>query len=250
MQHTLNMRARRSSYMDDSDGYLIGPPVTIIQNDEKNRVEMHIRGDLPPPQVVSMELTTLDKMASSFNTLVVYINTPGGSGDTLTELLSIMKRYKTIITVSCGQAASAGFIIWCAGHVRVVQEYSVLMAHRESYEMRGKTEQHLSVASFNQKNFSRLLSRVCGHVLSEAEQETAKITEVFLSAEDAINRKVAISWEDFITRDNQGIETVTYVMVGDSTYQLLDEDTIADPSDPDGTPININQIMYGLPYKI
>lgn len=250
MHHTLNMRTHRSSFMDDSDGYPIGTPITIMQNDEKNRVEMYIRGELPPPQVVSVELMTLDKLASSFSTLVVYINTPGGSGDTMTELLSIMKRYKTVITVSCGQAASAGFIIWCAGHVRVVQEYSVLMAHRESYRMQGKTEQHLSVALFNQKNFSRLLSSVCGHVLSEAEQETAKITEVFLLAEDAINRKVAISWEDFIGRDNRELETVTYVMLDDKTYQLLDENTVADASTPEGTPININQIVYGLPYKI
>jgi len=220
--------------------------ILVTVNAPKNRVEVHIRGPFLQPHMVSGQIATLYDMANQYDTAVVYINSPGGSIDTLTELLSIFKMFKTLITVAAGRVCSAGFFLWCAGDVRVVQKYSVLMAHRESYRFDGKTDQHIDVGLFTNKICGSMIEDLCGDILTDKEKELIKTTEVFLSDQDMLDRKKAISWSQFSVRDEYIPEYTTIVTVDDVDYTFVDDEFVMDDT---GSVYKFAELLYDIPEK-
>lgn len=199
---------------------------TMIKNDNHNRIELHIRGGIPDPSAVSGEFSLLYQYAEEYPTLLIYLNSPGGVVSTAVELLSIMGKYRTVITVATGEIASAGFFIWCAGQIRVIQPYCSVMTHRESYGGTAKTQQHIDQAVYVNELYDELIEDVCGGVLTKEEVERIKYTEVFFSGKELINRDQAISWEQFVEADTTPIEWGTYATINDKQYVRVSEDLV------------------------
>lgn len=241
-------RLKRSKLDDEEEGEGVldtNSLILVTVNQRKNRVEVHIRGPFVPPHMVSTQIATLYEMSEQYETVLIYINSPGGSVDTLTELLSAFGRFQTIITVAAGRVSSAGFFLWASGHIRVVQKYTVLMAHRESYRFDGKTDQHIDFGVFTNKICGSMIEDLCGHLLTDDEKVRIKTTEVFLSDQDMIDRKKAITWSQFISRDNFQPEYHTVMSLDGVDYTLEGEAAV----DEHGNVYNIPELIYDIPEK-
>lgn len=67
------------------------------------------------------------------NAIRVYISSPGGDLVNGLSVVSAIRSSRTpVVTYALGMAASAAFVVLAAGHVRVAQEYSILMYHQLS----------------------------------------------------------------------------------------------------------------------
>jgi hypothetical protein len=180
---------------------------------------------------------------------MIYINSGGGRVDLMLELFTIMDKFRHTITVVCAEAASAGFLLWARGDIRVVQPHSELMAHRESYGFYGKTAQHEDNVVAKQKRFTRLYQEVTEGVLTDDEFERSKYTEITISDEEMIERGCAIGWEQFIEKDMEPVrhdmivqrDGVSYLLVNDMLVPITYESTgeIYDPM----------EVMYGVENK-
>lgn len=238
---------RRKFENEDEEGVMLDTSslILITTNPLKNRVEVHIRGPFVPPHMVSTQIATLYDMANQYDTVLVYINSPGGTLDTLTELLGAFSLFTTVITVAAGSAGSAGFFLWASGHIRVVQKYTVLMAHRESYRFDGKTDQHIEMGVFTNKICGSMIEDLCGDMLTDEEKHRIKTTEVFLSDQDMIDRKKAITWSQFVARDNFQPEYRTVMTLNETEFELDGDCAI----DNNGNVYNISELIYDVPEK-
>lgn len=187
--------------------------ILITENRELGRVEVHLRGEFPDSSDVGREMVGLYNLAEEYSQLVVYINSVGGHLSLCVELLSLFDKFDKVITVGAGIVASAGFLVWCAGDVRVVQSHTSFMAHRESWGSMGKTQTILDYAEHNDKIYTKMAHDVCQNILTEDEYQRSKTTEVFLTPDELVeNRGVAIWWDDFLTLD-RGEHIITHNII-------------------------------------
>lgn len=242
---SLQKHPRRNNKDSDEGGGDPNSLVLVSVNRAKTRVEVHIRGPFVAPNVVSSQIATIYELAETYDTVLIYINSPGGCVDTLAEMLSAFAQYKTVITVACGQVASAGFFLWCSGHIRVVQKYTVLMAHRESYQFAGKTQQHVEFGNFTEKLCGAMIQDLCGEVLTSDEMDTIRLTEVFLSDKDMIDRGFAITWKQFMEKDSITLNVYSGTTIDGVHYTLEGDTAIND----DGQVYLLNELMYDVPNK-
>lgn len=175
---------------------------SVEENRDKHRIEVVLSGAVPSPEAVAPQISSIREMSEEYQTILLYMNTPGGVADTMVEMINAVKMYDNIITVNTGQCASAGFILWCLGDVRVVSDYSRFLAHRESYSYTGQSDNHLQSAEFSTKHFMRLFAETCSSVVTEAEAEEVKFRDVLFSDTDMVDRGVAITLDDFKNMDN------------------------------------------------
>lgn len=217
----------------------------VVKNEKHNRIEVHIRGILPSPEDLGEPFTHLYNLAEEFSNCIVYLNTPGGDGNSMIELFSVLRKFKNIVTVGLGEISSAGAMLWCIGNIRVISEYTSVMFHRESYGWGGKTDQHLDLANHTSKIYSKLCKDIFDGILTDEEVEKTKYTEVYLSADDLIERGVAISWDDFKKYDLEEPQIIQMIMVDDKQYQVMDEENLIYVDDNNQTyVVNLFDVMY------
>lgn len=162
--------------------------ITVGFNERKSVVELKIIGEIHEPREYVREFYILEELSVEYRILQITLNSPGGSLATLLELLSLIKKFDYIITVGKGRICSAAFVIWCAGNLRIADDYSVFMAHRESYGNYGKTTEHLEYAEKIDEINKSLFRNYLSGILTRKEMEKIKTTEVWLSYKDLINR--------------------------------------------------------------
>lgn len=224
----------------------------LIHNEEHNRVEIHLRGPIGGPELLSEHLTNLYHLSEKVSQCLIYINSPGGSVSTLVELLSILKKFDTVITVATGEVASAGFMLWCSGDVRVVQEYCSVMCHRESFgNPDAKTDNHLDMANYTNAVYGAMVRDLCGGVLNEMEMEKIRYAEVFLTSEELIAREYAISWDQFIQADTEEPTPTVSIKIDGDEYVFISESMVMreHPEDPTkAIVLPYIEALYGVPY--
>lgn len=193
-------------------------PKSIVVTDvpELARVELFIRGPIGPVIEYSGELIKLQDLSSKYNVLYVTINTPGGDLMVTLELLRIFKLYQKIVTIGIGEVASAGFILWSAGTLKVLDEYAILMIHRESFGNFGKIAEHLALANVSETIYRRLYANTVDSLLTEDERTRSRISEVWIDALDMVKRGQCITINDFTNPTRRVVDTIT-------TYVLLNE---------------------------
>lgn len=220
----------------------------VLTNDDHNRVEAHIRGPIIGADGLGEQLTTLYQLSEQYDTLLMYFNTPGGSVATMVEILAAMDKFSTVITIATGQVSSAGFTMWCAGDVRVVQKYSSMMAHRESFEYYGKSNQHADHTTHVDEVYSSMMRDICGSFLTDEEMERAKYTEVFLSGEIMVERGLAISWEQFIQADISQIQATEYLEIDGVYYENMGNNQLGlTLENGDVVIMSMYDVIYGVP---
>lgn len=199
--------------------------IGISINEGKNRVEVSLRGVFPDPNQIGEQILQLSNLSESYDVVLVTINSPGGDAASLSDILSVLKQYQTCITVGVGMVASAGFLLWGAGDVRVVKEYTTFMAHRESYIYHGKTAQHTDLSQHWESVGDRMMKELIGPYLTVEELEKSRYTEVFLNDVTMLERRSGISWLEFQKRDNMGFPSATVVEIDDVEYTLVGDGT-------------------------
>lgn len=185
--------------------------INIIEN--RGRIELYLRGIFGDPRDSTNELIALEKLSEEYDTLLIHINSFGGNSSLMTELINIAKKFPNIITIGAGDVASAGAVLWSIGDVRVLTEYTSVMYHRESYFFGGKTDQHLEYATHNNALYLRMIDELCGHILTPTERDRAKVTEVYFTDTDLIERGAAITYEQFIKFDSIVYDVKPLVMI-------------------------------------
>lgn len=203
----------------------------IYINDKLDRVECYCHGRFPVIDEVSEEIITLHELSTSYSTLMLFINSPGGVVNTFVELAGVCKKYDEVITVNTGECSSAGLTLWAIGDYRLAYKHSQFMYHRESYALGyDKTSNHRDFIEFNDKVYQEMSSDVLDSIITPEEFELGKRSEVWLSYSDLIGRGSCILWDDYIHRQKTyepiecfTIDGVTFIADGEDNYIVVDK---------------------------
>lgn len=105
-----------------------------------------------------VDMITIMDIAEEHDEIHLFINTPGGSLDTTLSILHAMIRCKaTIMTHADGLVASAGTLLFLAGHNYCVYPYATFMAHDGSSGSIGKINENLK----NVMSTASLIRKIC-----------------------------------------------------------------------------------------
>ena len=134
--------------------------------------------------------------------LHILINSIGGDVESLSMILQQVLQYRHRVTVCCGAALSAGFILWACGHERYVSPYSELMYHTiySGYEGKG-----VELSSYG-KHVETLTDRIMEAVgmkdlISDEDMQRGKSTEVWYTGEDFIKSGKAKDYPEYLKRE-------------------------------------------------
>ncbi len=194
-----NARTRNEDFeVDIKNAFNKQKNIQIAEDKERNLVIMKIYGGIEEPEEYIEELARLEILSNTYDVLEITLNSPGGSLNTTIDLVSIIKKFKYVATIGKGEVASAAFMLWTMGNVRVVTEYSMYMAHRESYGMYGKTSEHRDAAKAFGMVYEEMFEDCFGDLLTEEEKLIAERSEAWLSYKDLLKRDRVISFENYL----------------------------------------------------
>ncbi len=176
--------------------------IQIGESPERNLVWLKIYGVIEEPSEYIEEISKLEKLYEKYDVLEITLNSPGGSLNTTVDLASIINKFSYVITIGKGEIASAAFMLWTMGDIKVVTDYSMYMAHRESYGMYGKTSEHKATADIFGRVYEEMFEDCFGDILTETEKQIADRSETWISYKDLLQRKGVISFDEYITPSN------------------------------------------------
>jgi len=116
----------------------------------------------------------LDTLYTSSETdvIMIHLNTPGGYLNTAVEIIHAIAQCKaTVITCADGQVASAGSLIFFAGHTFLIGEFCEVMLHDGSGGNIGKINENLKSAQFTADRLAHIYQTVYGRFFSPVEVE-------------------------------------------------------------------------------
>jgi ATP-dependent Clp protease protease subunit len=130
------------------------------------------------------------KTSEQHDTIFIYLNTPGGNLLTTLQIISAIKNSAaTVVTCMEGQVASAGTMIFLAGHKHMVGPNTIFMAHNYSGASFGKGFELKTRQKFDEQYFHKFVRATYTGFLTE--EEIASIMEdrdVWLDAEEVTKR--------------------------------------------------------------
>ena len=101
--------------------------------------------------------------AGETDIIMIHLNTPGGYLNTAVEIIHAIAQCKaTVITCADGQVASAGSLIFFAGHTFLIGEFCEVMLHDGSGGNIGKINENLKSAEFTAKRLAHIYHTVYG----------------------------------------------------------------------------------------
>jgi ATP-dependent protease ClpP protease subunit len=159
---------------------------------------LYLYGEVVSPDEMQDIFVKLNEYADELDTIEIFINSIGGDLITTIDLMNILERFTTVITINAGEASSAGFFIWAKGNIRLTYKYAMFMAHRESYGMIGKTKEHKNYVQKIDKIYGKLYEELFSKILTEDELKLSETTEVWLSAEDIVERGIGLYYDDYL----------------------------------------------------
>lgn len=193
---------------------------------ETNEVNLTIFGTIEEPEEYINELSKLRELSNANHILTIYINSNGGSVHTLVSLLSIMKLYTLVITLAEGIVASAAFMLWSKGDVRVTFDHTIFMAHRESYGLSGNTLKHSNYNKVVQKTLGPLFKDCMAGILTKKEINDAQTIDVFLNSDILLKRKKCITYEKYIELANN-TKKISLINIGDNFWYSKEDGSFA-----------------------
>ena len=127
-------------------------------------------GDVPP----FLDMINTLKTAEQHDTVFIYLNTPGGNLYTAIQIISAIRQSNaTVVTCIEGMVASAGTLLFLAGHKHVVNPNCTFMIHNYSHGAWGKGNEVALRVKHSEHYFNKLAHDLYGGFLTEEE-----ITEV------------------------------------------------------------------------
>jgi len=196
----------------------ISTPYVLKKYDDFCR--LYLYGEVVSPDEMQDIFVKLNEYAEELDTIEIFINSIGGDLVSTIDLIGILKRFNNIITVNTGEALSAGFFIWATGSIRLAYKYSMFMAHREAYGMFGKTKEHKNYVQKIDDVYSKLYEELFSKILTKNELKLSETTEVWLSAEDIVNRGSGLYYDDY----NNGLLELANIYVSPVTNKYYKYD--------------------------
>jgi ATP-dependent protease ClpP protease subunit len=209
--------------------------VYVGEDQDRNIAIVLIYGVIDEPDEYVDELLKLNCLSSKYDVVEVTLNSPGGSLNTTVDMLSTINKFEVVITIGKGEVASAAFMLWASGDIRVVTDYSMYMAHRESYGMYGKTSEHRDAAQTFGKVYEELFEECFGDLLNDKEKLIAERSETWLSYKDLLERDRVISYDKYVVPTN--LYSVVELFVTDSGSIFM--------KDPDSDSFRSVTLQYG-----
>lgn len=142
----------------------------VLENERKLYLEGDIDGDALNLQrmILRFNIEDAGKPKEERKPIYIYIHSPGGDVDMMWSLVdAIMLSETPIVTVNMGVAASAGGIIFLAGHRRVMLRRSRLVIHEGSARMAGDAVKVMDAS----ESYKKLMKQLQDYIL-----ERTKIT--------------------------------------------------------------------------
>ncbi len=155
--------------------------------------------------------------------LHILINSIGGSVDNLSFVLQQVLQYHHRVTVCCGSALSAGFILWACGHERYVSPYSELMYHTIYSGYEGKGTELASYGNHIERLNDELMDAVgMDSLISAKDMQMGKTTEVWYIGKDFIDSGKAMEYSEYSKRHIP--LSVGIMVAGDNRFFAKSED--------------------------
>ena len=176
----------------------------VLFKDCDTHYELIYTGEFEDVGRESIEITKLMqdlKDGDKDKELHIFISSIGGSVENLSLLLQQVLQYQHRITICCGSALSAGFILWACGHERYVSPYSELMYHTIFSGYEGKGVELSSYGNHVERLTDSLMEAVgMKDIIPEKDLAKGKSTEVWYLGEDFIKSGKARSYDDYVNR--------------------------------------------------
>lgn len=160
--------------------------------------------------------------------LHILINSIGGSVDNLSFVLQQVLEYHHRVTICCGSALSAGFILWACGHERYVSPYSELMYHTIYSGYEGKGTELTSYGNHVERLTMELMEAVSmKDIISKDDMERGKSTEVWYLGKDFIESGKAKDYSEYASRKIPTVALITiaanrfFAKSGDKYLELV-----------------------------
>lgn len=184
------------------DNYFKEP---VCFKDCNNYYELIYTGEFESIGRNSTEMTNLIrdlKDGDKDKELHILISSIGGDVENLILILQQVLQYNHRVTVCCGAALSAGFILWATGHEKYVSPYSELMYHTIYSGYAGKGVELTTYGNHIERLTSKLMEAVnMQNLISEEDMQKGKSTEVWYTGEDFINAGKAKDYSEYVTRE-------------------------------------------------
>lgn len=134
--------------------------------------------------------------------LHILISSIGGDVENLILILQQILQYNHRVTVCCGAALSAGFMLWATGHEKYVSPYSELMYHTIYSGYEGKGVELTTYGNHIERLTYKLMEAVnMQDLISEEDMQKGKSTEVWYTGEDFINAGKAKDYSEYVKRE-------------------------------------------------
>jgi ATP-dependent protease ClpP protease subunit len=176
--------------------------IQVTEDPERSLAILRIYGQIEEPEEYIEEIAKLDSLSKKYDVLEITLNSPGGSLNTTVDLASIINHFSYVVTIGKGEIASAAFMIWTMGDIKVVTDYSMYMAHRESYGMYGKTSEHRDAANTFGKVYEEMFTDCFADILTNEEKAIADRSEAWISYKDLMERPGVISYDSYVHPKN------------------------------------------------
>lgn len=128
--------------------------------------------------------------AQPSETVVLYLNTPGGRLDLTMQIINAMRSSEAdVIAIADGAVASAGSLILFAAPNIGVQPLSYVMMHDGTEGLGGKSNENLKQAQFTTKLMRQICRSIYGPFFSEEEIDSLLDgKDMWLTSEDVESR--------------------------------------------------------------
>lgn len=143
-------------------------------------------GDVPP----FLDMINTLKTAEQHDTVFIYLNTPGGNLYTAIQIISAIRQSNaTVVTCIEGMVASAGTLLFLAGHKHVVNPNCTFMIHNYSHGAWGKGNEVALRVKHSEHYFNKLANDLYGKFLTEDEiNDVINGKDFWMESEEVLKR--------------------------------------------------------------
>jgi ATP-dependent Clp protease protease subunit len=191
----VNPAVKKATSLDDLEAELFSPskPYTISRNIKPQQtINLYISEAIGSPEQYVTLIDTL-RNAHPYDTIFMYLNTPGGYLTTGCQILHAMRDCQArLITVLDGSVCSMGALIFLAANEFVVHDYCQLMFHNYSGGLYGKGHELASQLNADADHYAYMLQDICSPFLEPEEIEAILAGQDIWLNSDEVRQRLAV----------------------------------------------------------
>jgi Protease subunit of ATP-dependent Clp proteases len=180
-------------------------------------------GEVPP----FLDMINTLKTAEQHDTVFIYLNTPGGNLYTAIQIISAIRQSNaTVVTCIEGMVASAGTLLFLAGHKHVVNPNCTFMIHNYSHGAWGKGNEVALRVKHSEHYFNKLAHDLYGKFLTEDEiNDVINGKDFWMESEEVLKR---LGGENSAASVNDLMEAISTGTSAQNEAEELSEEELLD----------------------